>query len=320
MAKQKKLALVICYFGPLPAYADLFFRSVKANPTIDFILVTDQLVKNPPANLQVKYLTLADLREKFQKKLGFKIRLHSPYKICDYRPAFGWLLSDWLKDYRYWGHCDLDQVMGDLEKFLPEKLLEKYDKVYQHGHLTVFRNTLTNNLRFVAKGGLNYRQVFQTDLPCVFDEVEGIQKKFARLGAKCCLKRDFADIYSWREQMKRTTSYLSRREKKKLNNARQLFFYEKGRVYRAYFAGGAMNYEELAYLHFPKRQMRQNFYQTDSYFIGKDGFYVKEPGFNVTMGEIKRYNGFSLAGEARVKLAYWTFIWSRRYRKYVLKH
>lgn len=117
MAKSKKLALVICYFGPLPAYADLFFRSVKANPTIDFILATDQLVKNPPANLQVKYLTLADLREKFQKKLGFAIRLHAPYKICDYRPAFGWLLSDWLKDYRYWGHCDLDQVMGDLEKF-----------------------------------------------------------------------------------------------------------------------------------------------------------------------------------------------------------
>lgn len=40
---------------------------------------------------------------------------------------------------------------------------------------------------------------------------------------------------------------------------------------------------------------------------------------NVTMGEIKRYNGFSLLGEARVMLAYWTFIWSRRYRKYVLK-
>ncbi|WP_270448713.1 DUF6625 family protein [Lactobacillus delbrueckii] len=304
MAKEKKLALVICYFGPLPAYADLFFKSVKENPTTDFILATDQLVKNPPANLKVKYLTLADLRAKFQKKLGFQIRLHAPYKICD---------------YRYWGHCDLDQVMGDLEKFLPEKLLEKYDKVYQHGHLTVFRNTLTNNLRFVAKGGLNYRQVFQTDLPCVFDEVEGIQKKFARLGAKCCLKRDFADIYSWREQMRRTKSYLRGREKKKLNSARQVFFYEKGRVYRAYFAGGKMNYEELAYLHFPKRQMRQNFYQSNSYFIGKDGFYAKEPGFNVTMGEIKRYNGFSLLGEARVKLAYWTFIWTRRYRKYVLK-
>ena len=110
------------------------------------------------------------------------------------------------------------------------------------------------------------------------------------------------------------------REKKKLNRARQVLFYEKGRVYRAYFASGKMNYEELAYLHFPKRQMRQNFCQSESYFIGKDGFYAKEPGFNVTMGEIKRYNnGFSLLGEARVKLAYWAFIWTRRYHKYVLK-
>lgn len=41
---------------------------------------------------------------------------------------------------------------------------------------------------------------------------------------------------------------------------------------------------------------------------------------NVTMGEIKRYNnGVSLLGEARVKLAYWAFIWTRRYHKYVLK-
>ena len=77
--------------------------------------------------------------------------------------------------------------------------------------------------------------------------------------------------------MRRTKSYLRGREKKKLNSSRQVLFYEKGRVYRAYFASGKMNYEELAYLHFSKRQMRQNFCQSESYFIGKDGFYAKEP-------------------------------------------
>lgn len=84
-----KLALVLCYFGPLPNYADLFFNSVRANPEIDFILVTDQLVKEPPANLKIKQLTLPALRAKFQRKISFPIRLHQPYKICDYRPAFG---------------------------------------------------------------------------------------------------------------------------------------------------------------------------------------------------------------------------------------
>ena len=66
-----KLALVLCYFGPLPNYADLFFNSVRANPEIDFILVTDQLVKEPPANLKIKQLTLpAAMGEGFQA-MGF---------------------------------------------------------------------------------------------------------------------------------------------------------------------------------------------------------------------------------------------------------
>ena len=131
--------------------------------------MTDQLVKEPPANLKIKQLTLPALRAKFQRKISFPIRLHQPYKICDYRPAFGWLLADWLKDYRYWGYCDLDQVMGRLAEFVPASLLAKYDKLYQNGHLTIFRNTVTNNLRFMARGGMDYRRVFQTDVACVFD-------------------------------------------------------------------------------------------------------------------------------------------------------
>lgn len=313
-----KLALVLCYFGPLPNYADLFFNSVRANPEIDFILVTDQLVKEPPANLKIKQLTLPALRAKFQRKISFPIRLHQPYKICDYRPAFGWLLADWLKDYRYWGYCDLDQVMGRLAKFVPASLLAKYDKLYQNGHLTIFRNTVTNNLRFMARGGMDYRRVFQTDVACVFDEVAGIQRKFDLLGIRSYQKRNFADIYSWRDQMRRTKSYLKRKDRRSLNHSRQTFFYERGRIYRAYYEDGRIKYEELAYLHFPKRAMSRHFYQSDSYFIGKDGFYAKEPGFNVTMGEIKRYNGFSLPGELRVMLAHWHFKWRRRWRKYLL--
>ena len=52
--------------------------------------------------------------------------------------------------------------MGRLAEFVPASLLAKYDKLYQNGHLTIFRNTVTNNLRFMARGGMDYRRVFQT--------------------------------------------------------------------------------------------------------------------------------------------------------------
>lgn len=45
-----KIALVIPWFGMLKNYNDFWFKSIEFNPTIDFILITDQMIQGftPP--------------------------------------------------------------------------------------------------------------------------------------------------------------------------------------------------------------------------------------------------------------------------------
>ena len=47
----KKVALIIAYFGTLPPYSKFFFHSLKFNPEVDVILITDQEVSISLDNL-----------------------------------------------------------------------------------------------------------------------------------------------------------------------------------------------------------------------------------------------------------------------------
>ena len=43
-----------------------------------------------------------------------QVTLDRPYKLCDFKPAYGFIFGEYLKEYDYWGHCDIDIVWGDL--------------------------------------------------------------------------------------------------------------------------------------------------------------------------------------------------------------
>ena len=88
---KNRVCLIIPYFGELPQYSKLFFKSVSANLNLDILLITDSDIKIPLKNVKVIRYTFEQLTKKIQEKFSFQIALTKPYKLCDFRPAYGYI-------------------------------------------------------------------------------------------------------------------------------------------------------------------------------------------------------------------------------------
>ena len=122
---MKSIIFIIPYFGHFNNYFEIWLNSCAHNPTIDWLIFTD--CKNEydyPRNVKVVYTTFDEIRTHFQSFYDFPISLEKPYKLCDFRPAYGEVFYDYIKDYDFWGYCDTDLVWGDLRKFFTEEILE----------------------------------------------------------------------------------------------------------------------------------------------------------------------------------------------------
>ncbi|MBY0481821.1 MAG: hypothetical protein K2Q21_10720, partial [Chitinophagaceae bacterium] len=96
-----------------------------------------------------------------------------PYKICDFRPAYGVIFNEFLKPYDFWGHIDEDIILGRLKRFITTKDLGKYDIItmrhdYLVGCLTLYKNTPKIN-RLYTKNR-DYKLVFSCPDNLGFDE------------------------------------------------------------------------------------------------------------------------------------------------------
>ena len=101
---KKKICLIIPYFGKLPNYFDLWLESVRHNLDYNFLIITDEEIENNlPENVRVIKSSFEDLVKKIQSLYPFKISLNSPYKLCDYRPAYGEIFKEELVEYDFWG-------------------------------------------------------------------------------------------------------------------------------------------------------------------------------------------------------------------------
>lgn len=169
-----KIALIITYFGSPPWYFKLFIHSCSYNQDIDFLLVTDfNLKEDLPDNIKIIKKTLNEVKALATRKLGFQVYLDHAYKLCDFKPAYGYLFSDYLTDYDFWGHGDLDVIYGNIRSFLPYTVLSQHDiisvrKEYIAGFFTLFKNTDRINTLF--KTSKDYKKVFQSPNEYCFDE------------------------------------------------------------------------------------------------------------------------------------------------------
>jgi hypothetical protein len=179
------IRLVVPYFGERPSYLPLVLRSMAANPDVDWLVLTEAPVPGAPPNVTVQLCRFADLVERFQRHFDFPIALQRPYKLCDFRPAFGEVFRAELAGWDFWGHCDLDVVFGRIRDHLPPAAFAA-DKVLFQGNFALYRNTAEAARWFRHEfDGISYRQVMADPTARHFDEWAGIYRLVRDLGVRC---------------------------------------------------------------------------------------------------------------------------------------
>lgn len=171
---SNSIAMIYCYFGRWPWYFKFFLKSCSYNPDIDFIFITD--IKKPeeyPDNVTFVKYSLLQIEQLATKKLGFKANISYPYKLCDFKPAYGFLFDTLLKGYDFWGFGDIDIILGKVRNFITPEILQNYDIIsgqdkYPSGYFMLFKNTGTINTLF--KRSADYKKVFTSSIHYCFDE------------------------------------------------------------------------------------------------------------------------------------------------------
>ena len=222
--------------------------SCSCNPTIDWLIFTDDHTNYIyPPNVKVTYMTFEQMKEKAQKKFDFPISLERPYKLCDYKPAYGEIFEKELKGYDFWGDCDVDLVWGNIRKFYTDQLLEKYEKIGFNGHSMLFKNTreVCARYRICLSGKLNYKEVYTTDKGYAFDE-PGMDDIYEGLNIPVYKGIDFANLLKYDYGFYLDWQTEADREK----NQAQIFTWKDGVITRYYLYKGSIHTQEYMYLHY----------------------------------------------------------------------
>lgn len=175
MKESKSIAITICYFGNLPWFFSYFLHSCKHNSDIDFYIITDnqQAGFYLPTNVFFINKSIDEIKKIAAKKLGFKVVIDSPYKLCDFKPAYGYLFPELIKGYDFWGCGDLDVIFGNIRNFITDDLLNDYDTFcvrhdFITGYFMLFKNTRKINELF--KENKDYKRVLSSNKHFCFDE------------------------------------------------------------------------------------------------------------------------------------------------------
>lgn len=140
-----KIALVVPYFGAYPVWMPHWARNTQRMQKLGYDFLFD------------------DNEDEFRKRVQDKLAIDCPPmagtgNIWDFRPAFGVLYAEELRDFDFWGHTDFDCVYGRVERFVTPALLNKVDIFSNHGTYicgcwTLYRNTPAVNTLFECVPG-----------------------------------------------------------------------------------------------------------------------------------------------------------------------
>lgn len=204
------------------------------------------------------------MQEQIRTTFDFHVSIDSPYKLCDYKVAYGEIFERYLKKYDFWGYCDVDLFFGNVLKFVTKNLLDQYDRIYTRGHCCAYRNASIVNSWYrtlPCKGYQKWRDVFTSNKNCCFDEWAehcggGISMIIKANGMRVYDGADFADL-----------------------NVNKGWFHPNGKEYggnQIYFLikpDGCFVYknkdkvDEVAYVHFQKRKLEINLAKDEEQFF-----------------------------------------------------
>lgn len=249
MKTSNKIGIVVLRLGEFDNYINYWIESASANTKIDFVIFTDNESfinqhKNIP-NFVFYKITKDDIKQRLSKLVGENASLEKPYKLCDYKPSYGELFKEELKCYDYWGFCDTDLIFGDIWNFVKDKLYE-YDRLYNLGHLNLFRNIDSVNRLFLKHDPtikhLTFDMAIKEDENIYFDEYFGLNKIWdnSKQFTQYLSDKDFADINMYSYRLKRTD-----------DKCLYFYKYESGKLFEINSDG----IREVLYVHLQKRKI-----------------------------------------------------------------
>lgn len=278
---MNKVAMIIPYIGKFPKFLNTTLYTCSKNRNIDWYIFTDQSIENYDAiyeNIFFHKTTLENIKQKIEVVSGRRnIKCDTPYKLCDYKPLYGEIFSDYLTDYDYWGYCDFDTVFGNLDEFLKVPLEKEYDKIGNWGHFTLIKNTPEINHRYmlsVKENGqrLNlFDEMVKTNKVVHFDETAGINRIYRENGFESYDNQDLCgdilyenlDLYS--------------NDKRFVKASRMCFVWDDGKVYLVYKKHNQINFNEFGYVHLQKRKAFSDFISNmadvNSFVITTSGYH-----------------------------------------------
>lgn len=258
---MKSVVLILPYFGKFPDIFPLFLKTAEKNPNINFLIISDSEEDiNYPKNVRILSQTFSEFKQLMEKQLGQTIALEKPYKLCDYKPIYGYVLSEQIKQYDYWGYCDCDLIWGNLYSFI-EPLMEKnYDKIFASGHLTLYRNTQENNelFRTLDEGEL-FSKISKDNQIYWFDEdykgKNNIHDLFLKSGKKV-FTEDFSvnfniDTNCFQRKMysPENRTYID------IPYEKEQYYWDAGKIYQVKEKDESLAITEYPYMHFQLRYM-----------------------------------------------------------------
>lgn len=258
-----RIAVIVAWFGPLPAFFPAWLRSAEMNPDVDFFLFFDQEVKSEAENIHIISTTLEAEVQRAEKALGESVTIKNAYKFCDLRPFFGLVYEDFLKGYDFWGYCDIDLVFGQIRKFLTDDVLGRFERFYEWGHFSLLRNCEWINHIYDLPGCLYTRdETLRKAAKVNAEEHYGLNRICEKNSIRWYKEQDFADFSVMYSDLVLHTGAR--------NYPHQVFYWENGRVYQAFVdADGTVETKEYVYIHWQKRKPAP-----DDSFLGDNSFYV----------------------------------------------
>ena len=263
------IVLIVPYFGKFPSYFPLWLSSCKYNPTVNWIIYTDcEDSYDYPANIEVVYCTFLDVAKRIQSHFDFKIELNNPYKLCDFKPTYGEVFQDDVKNFDFWGYCDIDLIFGNIRKFITQEILEDADRFLALGHFSLYRNVHEINTTYRNKinGDLQYKLAFKEPKYSGFDE-HGLNKLYDIFNEskykQLITNTIFSDINSFYEhfvstysrKLVQTNEIDELKENENWKGKSTIFSFEKGVLNRLQVNKDQIITKEYMYVHLQKRAM-----------------------------------------------------------------
>lgn len=270
---KNKVVFIICYFGTCPNYYSLWENSAIFNKNFNFLIFTDNDGFKDNKNIKVIKTSLKEISKLATEKIGVNIDIKKPYKLCDFKPTYGLIFEDYIKEYDFWGYCDMDLVFGKLDDFLNDSIFEKNDVILNLGHMTLYKNNEKNKYLFKKNGSIyGYDLVLTSEENYAFDEMSGMHLIFKKENIKPFLDIPIADID------RRVKKYNLDGNK---NYKKQFFYYKNGEIKRKYISKNKIYEDKFIYLHFQKRKPQIFLDNLDYFMFTEKGFekYDEQKGF-----------------------------------------